>query len=105
MASDDVELAIKKLGVLGGGVRLLRVGKRRMVQFVPIELDTDHAALLQVAETSGWVTRSMLADKLQWSSERIDKVLQPFLREGMAWIDDKADGEQQYWFPSLLSMW
>lgn len=102
---DDIELAIKKLEVLGGGIRTIKIGKRKMVQFVPIELDNDHAAVLGVAQKAGWVTRSSLATELSWTSLRIDKVLQPFLREGIAWVDSQAEGEDQYWFPSLLSIW
>merc|ERR1712146_569523 len=87
---DDIELAIKKLEVLGGGIRTIKIGKRKMVQFVPIELDNDHAAVLGVAQKAGWVTRSSLATELSWTSLRIDKVLQPFLREGIAWVDSQA---------------
>ena len=105
VSEDDIELAIKKLGVLGGGIRTLKVGKQKMVQFVPIELDNDHAVVLGAAQETGWVTRSALAAQLGWTELRIEKVLQPFLREGIAWIDDQADGERQFWFPALCHFW
>jgi ESCRT-II complex subunit VPS22 len=99
---DDIELAVKKLEVLGGGTRIIRVGaSRRLVQLVPIELDTDHSAVLAAAQERGYVTQSALAKQLGWNDMRVLKVLQPFLREGIVWIDDQADGERQYWFPSL----
>ena len=103
VSGDDVERAVQKLAILGGGVRVLAIGKRKFVQLVPVELDNDHAAVLNAAQESGWVTKSSLAKTLGWNDVRIEKVLQPFLREGMAWVDDHQ-GERQYWFPSLLHM-
>jgi len=100
---DDIELAVDKLNVLGGGTRVIKVGPtRRLVQLVPIELDNDHAAVLAAAQERCYVTRSQLAKQLGWTDMRIEKVLQPFLREGICWIDDQAEGEKQFWFPSLF---
>lgn len=61
--------------MLGGGLRVLTIGKRKLVQTVPCELDNDHAAVLTAAQERGWVTRSQLASTLGWNDIRIEKVL------------------------------
>ena len=50
VSEDDMARAIKKLRVLGGGFAIIPVGKTRLVQSVPGELNMDHAAVLQKAE-------------------------------------------------------
>lgn len=48
-----MERAIKKLGILGSGFRVVRVGTRVMVVSVPYELNRDHATVLSQAEAKG----------------------------------------------------
>mmetsp|Transcript_7951 Transcript_7951/g.13793 ORF Transcript_7951/g.13793 Transcript_7951/m.13793 type:complete len:247 (-) Transcript_7951:236-976(-) len=103
ISEDDIERAVQKLEILGGGLRIVKVGKRKLIQFVPLELDNDHAQILDLASKTGWVTKSQIAAKLGWGDMRIEKVLQPFLRQSMTWVDDQ-EGERQFWFPSLLHM-
>ncbi len=50
VSEDDMARAIKKLRVLGGGFIIIPVGKSRLVQSVPGELNLDHTAVLQKAE-------------------------------------------------------
>ncbi len=50
VTEDDLARAIKKLRVLGGGFAVVPVGKHRLVQSVPGELNMDHTAVLQQAE-------------------------------------------------------
>lgn len=50
VSEDDMARAIKKLRVLGGGFAVIPVGKTRLVQSVPGELNMDHATVLQRAE-------------------------------------------------------
>ena len=50
VSEDDMARAIKKLRVLGGGFAVIPVGKLRLVQSVPGELNMDHTAVLQKAE-------------------------------------------------------
>ena len=50
VSEDDMARAIKKLRVLGGGFAVIPVGKHRLVQSVPGELNMDHTAVLQKAE-------------------------------------------------------
>ena len=55
VSEDDMARAIKKLRVLGGGFAVIPVGKTRLVQSVPGELNMDHAAVLQKAEVCMYV--------------------------------------------------
>ena len=50
VCEDDMARAIKKLRALGGGFAVIPVGRTRLVQSVPGELNMDHAAVLQKAE-------------------------------------------------------
>ena len=57
VSEDDMARAIKKLRVLGGGFAVIPIGKHRLVQSVPGELNMDHTAVLQKAEV-GVATQS-----------------------------------------------
>lgn len=121
-----MQRAIEKLGILGGGFKIVPVGARVMVVSVPYELNTDHATVLAQAESRGWeacgglrlgfgatlirlsrvrrfVTKSELQRTNNWPSSRIDRVLGSMLKAGMAWVDDQAGHERQFWFPSVWS--
>ncbi len=50
VSEDDMARALKKLRVLGGGFAVIPVGKTRLVQSVPGELNMDHTHVLQQAE-------------------------------------------------------
>ena len=47
---DDLIRAIKKLGVLGSGFKVLPLLGRTLVQSVPTELNVDHTTVLQTAQ-------------------------------------------------------
>ncbi|XP_003383211.1 PREDICTED: vacuolar-sorting protein SNF8-like [Amphimedon queenslandica] len=103
VSEEDLARAIKKLRVLGGGFTVIPVGGRRLVQSVPGELNMDHTAVLQKAESTAFISKSVLINELKWSEVRAQSVLDHLVREGMAWIDDQAsDGERLYWFPGLF---
>ena len=53
VTKDDVMQAIKKLGKLGSGFQLLKIGDNTIVQSVPGELNRDHNQVLAHAETQG----------------------------------------------------
>jgi ESCRT-II complex subunit VPS22 len=124
----DIKIAVKKLGQLGGGFRIVQVGgggnsngdgsgsgiglsrKTRpssssstdMIISVPTELDEDHTSILTLASgQGGCVTVDDVQQQLgNWSMERIDRALTLLLQEGMAWKDD-FHGIEYYWFPSI----
>ncbi|XP_069111291.1 vacuolar-sorting protein SNF8-like [Argopecten irradians] len=99
---DDLLRAIKKLKVLGNGFTVIPVGRTFLVQSVPGELSMDHTMLLQQAQDSGFVTKSDLLTRLKWEEERAMRALEFMVKEGLAWLDDQATPERQYWFPSFF---
>ncbi|XP_013403020.1 vacuolar-sorting protein SNF8 [Lingula anatina] len=100
---DDLMRAIKKLKVLGNGFTVIPVGGRYLVQSVPGELSMDHTAVLQLAEDTGYVSMSMIRDRLKWGEERSHRAVDYMLKEGLAWVDDQAPQEKHFWFPALFS--
>jgi len=98
----DIQVAIQKLGPLGGGFRTVQVGKSTMIISVPTELDNDHMQVLTVASKtrkSGVMTREV-QEETGWSRQRTERALELLLHEGMTWIDEYG-GEKYYWFPSV----
>lgn len=101
---DDIERAVGKLRVLGGGFTVRVLGQPpnelRVVQSVPLELNGDHAAALQLArDRGGRLTVAELA-AAGWDRARSEQTLEFLEREGMAWIDD-GGGQRAWYFPTL----
>mmetsp|Transcript_42944 Transcript_42944/g.103822 ORF Transcript_42944/g.103822 Transcript_42944/m.103822 type:complete len:181 (-) Transcript_42944:224-766(-) len=114
----DIKIAVKKLGQLGGGFRIVQVGgggkdgsrnsKRGgssssdMIVSVPTELDEDHTSILTLASgQGGCVTVDDVQKHMSnWSKERIDRAITLLLQEGMAWKDE-FHGIDFYWIPSV----
>ena len=82
---DDIERAIKKLSELGNGFSVFVVGDVRVVQSVPLELNSDHVAVLGLTrEVGGYVTHSLISNSLGWSSHRVSSVLDLLLQGNSA---------------------
>jgi len=97
----DIEVAIKKLGKLGGGFRTIQVGKSTMVVSVPTELDNDHMQVMTAAQEVGaGVTIDQVMNATGWNKQRAERAIELLLQEGMAWLDEYK-GESYYWFTSL----
>ena len=98
---DDIERAISKLKTFGS-YRILKIGKKKLIQSIPTELSTDHTTILELAQNNNaWVDKTMIRNKLNWEEHRIDNVLQHLMTDGMIWVDD-LEKERHYWFPSLI---
>ena len=65
----------------------------------------DHTAVLQQASLSGnaHVSKSMLMRELKWENTRAQKALDHMVKEGLSWLDNQAEEESLYWFPSLFT--
>ena len=72
---DDIARAIKKLKLLGNGFAIIPVGRRRLVQSVPGELNLDHSTVLQKAEKSSFVSVGMMVTECGWTEMRARKIL------------------------------
>ena len=97
----DVTIAVKKLSTLGGGFRIIQVGKSDMIVSVPTELDNDHMEIMTLAQDGqGCVTVDDVKQQLHWTEDRVERAVTLLLHEGMAWKDD-YHGISFYWFPSV----
>lgn len=103
--SDDIERSIKTIKQLGNGFNVITVGKRKIVQSVPCELNNDHTTAMVYAQEKGFVTATVLHTELCWDHTRIEGVMDLLLQQGMVWADDQSEtGERAYWFPSLIDI-
>jgi ESCRT-II complex subunit VPS22 len=107
VSTSDIQIAIDKLGTLGGGFRTVQVGENTMVISVPTELDNDHMQILTIAQgTDGddtlnaGLTMDQVIDRTNWTDSRAKRAIDLLLQEGMAWID-VYEGVTYYWFPSI----
>lgn len=99
----DITLAIQKLAKLGGGFRIVEVGKATMVVSVPTELDNDHMRVMQLASETArdcGITVAQVQKRQGWTAERAHRALDLLCKESMAWVDTHK-GQTHYWFPSL----
>lgn len=97
----DIQVAIQKLGKLGGGFRTIQVGKSTMVVSVPTELDNDHMQVMTAAQECGeGVTTDHVMAATGWNRQRADRAVELLLQEGMAWLDE-YQGVSYYWFTSI----
>ena len=97
----DISIAVKKLSKLGGGFRIVKVGKSEMIVSVPTELDQDHMEIMSLAQDGrGCVTVDDVIQQLHWPSDRVERAITLLLQEGMAWKDEYL-GISFYWFPSV----
>jgi len=108
----DITIAVKKLSTLGGGFRIIQVGKTTtsvvdMIVSVPTELDNDHMEIMTIAAAAqggggnrGCVTVEDVQQQLRWETDRVERAISLLLEEGMAWKDE-YHGISFYWFPSV----
>lgn len=147
---DDLVQAIGKLSCLGSGFTILPVTSapasaassswvggsssanigRHLIKSVPLEIQTDHLALMALAadaggddaaaggskavassssapaslrpSAKGCIRPSEVSSKLGWTAPRIQSCLGLLLEEGMVWLDlHPTTGETEYWMPSM----
>ncbi|KAI8910183.1 EAP30/Vps36 family-domain-containing protein [Gorgonomyces haynaldii] len=93
---EDVIQSIKRLGPLGSGFQVLKVGNKQMVQSVPKELNQDALQVLELAQVTGFVTLPLIQNKYQWDTERIQQVLDHLIQDQICWIDTHPI-DSEYW--------
>lgn len=100
---EDILEAIKKLRVLNSNIKAIPSKNSYIIQATPAEMNSDHIDITQCAHsTQGYVSHSLLRERLSWSDERISKALDELVMEGFIWLDRQgSDGEDLFWFPSL----
>lgn len=117
----DVDRALEKLGDLGGGYRIIKIGQQKFVVSAPGELDNDTTAVLQrVSDPSGTSSKSGSGSSSSavggygfssvsdcraafgWDEGRARRVLDGMLKDGVTWIDTQGhDGVVRYHFPAI----
>lgn len=117
VSASDITVAVQKLGKLGGGFRIMQVGKSSMVVSVPAELDSDHMSIMAIASSCNadddfdasssssnsagtGITVDQVREATGWSRDRVNRALELLLQQGMAWLDE-YHGIKYYWFPSI----
>uniref|UniRef100_A0A7S0ZAI5 Vacuolar-sorting protein SNF8 n=1 Tax=Timspurckia oligopyrenoides TaxID=708627 RepID=A0A7S0ZAI5_9RHOD len=101
VSEDDIERAVKKLKVLQGGFDIVRLGKKSVIQSIPMELSPDHTTILRLAENTGFLTLSSTVNALKWQENRVRDAFEYFLQHEIAWIDTQTK-ESTYWFLGLV---
>ena len=105
ISDDDILRAIRSLGPLGSGFRVVECGSRRLVQSVPEELATDHMDLIRFAGScGGQLNLLQVKQQLNWEAERIQTALDQMLAEGYLWLDEQSATGPCYWSSSALSI-
>jgi len=114
----DVAQALKKLGALGGGYRIVSLGAgARYVLSVPEELSADSTEVLQAAAAAGrqHVTVAELAgggggggmrSLPGWDRSRAQRACDALVRRGLAWVDAQAaaeGGAPRYYIAALCA--
>ena len=104
VSMDDAIRAIKKLSVLGGGLKLIKSNRSYIVQSVARELNTDQSNLINLAyDNNGCVDVKLIRQNLDWDDRRIDLVISELLMESLIWIDDQS-GLPSYYFPAFFNV-
>ncbi|XP_034943134.1 vacuolar-sorting protein SNF8 [Chelonus insularis] len=106
ITNEDLLAAAKKLRIFGNGFSVLPIGRGKyLVQSIPGELSMDHTAVLQQTSLTGnaFASISLLHRELKWERDRAQKALDHMVKMGLAWLDDQAEDELLYWFPSLFT--
>lgn len=106
VSTDDIERSLGKIKILGSGFQVTTIqDSLKIVQSVPLELNHDHAVVLQTAsaEPSRALTVERLCSVLKWDRTRSLQALEFLEHAAMAWIDDgDLQGAGRRWyFPTL----
>lgn len=101
----DVETAIKKLKALSSGYAIFtNAAGVRMLRSVPIELSSDHTAILNHCRSKKqtyFTVPSIVRSLPEWHKDRADEAVDFLLRNGLVWEDEYHPDGKAYWFRSL----
>lgn len=101
VSSEDVLKAIQNVSILGSGLRIETLGKRKVLVSVPTEMSQDHTAVLDLASKMQGVGLSpeMISQELGWDVSRAKQACLELAAETFAWWDSVED---KYWFPGFI---
>ena len=93
----DITIAVKKLSTLGGGFRIIQVGKTTTsVVDMIVELENDHMGIMTILTAAhqdsggnrGCFTVDDVQQQLIWETDRAERAISLLLEEGMARKDE-----------------
>uniref|UniRef100_A0A915HQE9 Vacuolar-sorting protein SNF8 n=1 Tax=Romanomermis culicivorax TaxID=13658 RepID=A0A915HQE9_ROMCU len=103
ITNDDILRAIGKLKIFGNGFQSIPVsGGRYIIQSIPGELNMDYTRVLELAEVDSFITEDKLRQRLNWDTNRIQRVVTQLVGDGLCWIDHQSK-PPSYWFPGLFA--
>ncbi|KAJ2907466.1 ESCRT II complex subunit Dot2, partial [Coemansia aciculifera] len=97
VVEDDIRRAISQLKPLKSGYRIVDFGKRKMVQSVAREMNSDFATVLTLAQYTNRFTVEEVRIAWNWDHNRIHACVNDMLCLGIIWVDDQATPEPEYW--------
>ncbi|KAJ1839926.1 ESCRT II complex subunit Dot2 [Coemansia sp. RSA 2703] len=103
VVEDDIRRAINQLKPLSGGYRIVTFGKRKMVQSVAREMNSDQSTVLTLAEYTSKFNIEDVRVAFGWDEDRIHSCIDDMLRSGIIWIDSYNDAHPEYWVPAFFS--
>ena len=72
-----------------------------IVEFVAVEMSDDQQELFSLASRYGFLTKEKILMQTSWPPERVDRVLEELIRQGLVLKDETYQEGTKYWFPSL----
>lgn len=101
VTDDDIERALDSMAPLGGGFKIVQLGKHKFIRSVPKELNLDQSTVLEVIQVLGYVSISMLRANLAWERARAVAVIDDLVSDSLLWVDSQAE-ETEYWSPASM---
>ncbi|MBD3227076.1 MAG: hypothetical protein GF329_02725 [Candidatus Lokiarchaeota archaeon] len=98
-----VAKVLKKLEKEGliAGIKKLDSGVK-LVEFVPISFSKDQSKIIALASRNGELSLEEVLKRLNWSQERILRVLEVLEKSNIAQKDPRYSAGQKWYFPGLI---
>ncbi|KAJ2720421.1 ESCRT II complex subunit Dot2 [Coemansia sp. Benny D115] len=100
---DDIRRAISQLKPLKGGYKIVTFGRRKMVQSVAREMNSDQSTVLTLAQHTCKFNMEDVRVAFGWDEDRIHSCIDDMLRSGIIWVDEHNAVYPEYWVPSFFS--
>ncbi|KAJ1900022.1 ESCRT II complex subunit Dot2 [Kickxella alabastrina] len=103
VVEDDIRRTISQLKPLKGGYKIVCFGKRKMVQSVAREMNSDQAKVMTLAQYTCKFTMEDVRVAFGWDEDRIHSCVDDMLRSGIVWMDEYNEAYPEYWVMAFFS--
>ncbi|KAJ1958050.1 hypothetical protein GGI12_004841 [Dipsacomyces acuminosporus] len=103
IVEDDIRRAIKQLGPLKGGYKIVNFGDKKMVQSIAKEMNSDHSTCLALAQHTGKFSFDDVSLAFGWEMDRINACIDDMLRSGIIWLDECPGSQPEFYVPAFFS--